>query len=78
MIEEAADSHETVKTHTSIKGATSNFEGTAADTVNTKAAISVAMESENTLTNIDEEQNLDRATAAQLAKIVQFLLNIED
>ena len=36
------------------------------------------MESENTLTNIDEEQNLDRATAAQLAKIVQFLLNIED
>ena len=78
MDEAAADSHETVKMHTGTKSATSNFEGTAADTVNTKAAISVAMESENTLTNIDEEQNLDRATAAQLAKIVQFLLNIED
>jgi hypothetical protein len=36
------------------------------------------MKSDNTLTNIDEEQGLDRATAEQLAKIVQFLLNIED
>jgi hypothetical protein len=30
------------------------------------------------LINIDEEQNLDRATAKQLAKIIDFLLNIED
>jgi hypothetical protein len=30
------------------------------------------------LINIEEEQTLDRATAAQLAKIVEFLLNIED
>jgi hypothetical protein len=36
------------------------------------------MESDNTITKIDEEQQLDRATSEQLAKIVQFLLNIED
>jgi len=36
------------------------------------------MESTNVILNIDEEQNLDRATAEQLAKIIEFLLNIED
>jgi hypothetical protein len=36
------------------------------------------MESSNPLINLEEEQNLDRATAAQLAKIIEFLLNIED
>ncbi len=58
--------------------ATSNFEAKLIDTVNTKVVIGVGMKSDNTLTNIDEEQGLDRATAEQLAKIVQFLLNIED
>jgi hypothetical protein len=36
------------------------------------------MESTHDILNIDEEQNLDRATAEQLAKIIEFLLNIED
>jgi hypothetical protein len=36
------------------------------------------METNNTLTNIDEEQRLDLPTAKQLARIVEFLLNIED
>jgi len=60
------------------EGATSNFEASGVDTVNTKVVIGVGMKSDNTLTNIDEEQGLDRVTAEQLAKIVQFLLNIED
>jgi hypothetical protein len=30
------------------------------------------------LINIDEEETLDRATAQRLAKIIEFLLNIED
>ncbi len=36
------------------------------------------MESEKIIVNIEEEAVLDRATAEQLAKIVEFLLNIED
>ncbi len=36
------------------------------------------MQTDNALINIDKEQNLDRATAEQLAKIIEFLLNIED
>ena len=36
------------------------------------------MQTDNALTNIDEEQTLDLPTAKQLAKIVEFLLNIED
>jgi len=64
--------------HFRQEGATSNFEAKGVDTVNTKVVIGVGMKSDNTLTNIDEEQGLDRATAEQLAKIVQFLLNIED
>jgi hypothetical protein len=36
------------------------------------------METDNDIINIDEEQSLDRATAEQLAKIIEFLLNIED
>ncbi len=36
------------------------------------------METDNALVNIEEEQILDIATAKQLARIVEFLLNIED
>ncbi len=36
------------------------------------------MQTDNVLINIDEEQILDIATAKQLARIVEFLLNIED
>jgi hypothetical protein len=36
------------------------------------------METDNNIENIDEEQGLDRITAEQLAKIVEFLLNLED
>lgn len=70
--------HETVKTSTLQTSDTSNFEVKKADSVITTAAIPVAMQSEKTIVNIDEEQNLDRATAEQLAKIIQFLRNIED
>jgi hypothetical protein len=30
------------------------------------------------LINIDEEEDLDQVTAERLAKIIEFLLNIED
>ncbi len=36
------------------------------------------MQTDNSLTNIEEEQTLDTATAKQLARIVEFLLNLED
>ncbi len=36
------------------------------------------MQADTTLINIEEEQRLDRVTAEQLAKIIEFLLNIED
>jgi len=36
------------------------------------------MRSENTPAKIDEEQILDEETARQLARVVEFLLNIED
>jgi hypothetical protein len=36
------------------------------------------METDNTPDNIEEEQVLDHVTAEQLAKIVEFLLNLED
>jgi len=49
-----------------------------ADIVITKRAPPVVMQTDNALINIDKEQNLDRATAEQLAKIIEFLLNIED
>jgi hypothetical protein len=58
--------------------ATSNFEVHARDIVITKAANRKAMQTDNALTNIDEEQILDIATAKQLARIVEFLLNIEN
>jgi hypothetical protein len=57
---------------------TSNFEVKARDIVITKAANRKAMQIDNALINIDEEQILDVATAKQLARIVEFLLNIED
>jgi hypothetical protein len=36
------------------------------------------MQIDKSLVNIDEEQVLDVATAKQLARIVEFLLNLED
>ena len=44
----------------------------------TKATNTLHMVIPISLINIEEEQNLDRATAKQLAKIIDFLLNIED
>jgi hypothetical protein len=57
---------------------TSNFEVKVGDIVITKGANRVVMETDNPLVDIDEEQSLDRATAKELARIVEFLLNIED
>ena len=74
----AINLHKNVKLHKLQTMPTSKFEVVALDTVITKAAIGVAMESDNKIINIDEEQDLDRVTAEQLAKIVQFLLNLED
>jgi hypothetical protein len=36
------------------------------------------MKTDSVLINIEEEENLDKAKAEQIAKIVAFLLNIED
>lgn len=36
------------------------------------------MQIDNTIINIDQEDHLDCITAEQLAKIVEFLLNLED
>lgn len=58
--------------------ATSNFEVQARDIVITKAVNKKAMQADIALTKIDEEQILDVATAKQLARIVEFLLNLED
>ncbi|MCL2358191.1 hypothetical protein [Candidatus Bathycorpusculum sp.] len=49
-----------------------------ADSVNTKAAYTTTMQTDNLLLNIDEEQVLDHATAKQLGRIIAFLLNIEE
>jgi hypothetical protein len=58
--------------------ATSNFEVNFRDIVITKAAYRESMQADKSLVNIDEEQILDDATARQLARIVEFLLNLED
>jgi hypothetical protein len=58
--------------------ATSNFEVHLRDTVIAKAANREAMQTENAIINIDEDQSIDVPTAKQLARIVEFLLNIED
>jgi hypothetical protein len=58
--------------------ATSNFEVHANKIVITKAANSSFMVTHIPLINIDEEESLDRTTAERLAKIIQFLMNIED
>ncbi len=50
----------------------------ARDIVITKASNRVTMQAENAPTKIEEEQVLDDETAKQLARIVEFLLNIED
>jgi hypothetical protein len=57
---------------------TSNFEVRVRDTVIAKAANKKAMQTEHTIINIDEDQNIDSPTAKQLARIVEFLLNLED
>jgi hypothetical protein len=36
------------------------------------------MQSEKPLVNLEAEQNMDNATVKQLAKIVEFLQNIEE
>jgi len=36
------------------------------------------MQTENAIINIDEDQNVDIVTAKQLARIVEFLLNLDD
>ncbi len=36
------------------------------------------MQTDNALINIDEEHSIDLPTAKQLARIVEFLLNLED
>ncbi|MCW4000524.1 MAG: hypothetical protein NWE93_09815 [Candidatus Bathyarchaeota archaeon] len=74
----AANLHLAVKSSGMRAGATSKFEVTKADTVNTKATHRLAMQSKNTIENIDEEQQLDRITAEQLARIIEFLRNLED
>ena len=59
-------------------GATSNFEVKPGDIVKAEGVIEVTMQTDNTLVDIDAEEHLDRVTAEQLAKIVEFLLNLED
>jgi hypothetical protein len=44
----------------------------------TKAANMLVMQSENVPSRIDDEQVLDGETARQLARVIEFLLNIED
>ena len=70
--------HENVKTLTEHFTATSNFEVPGIIIVITTAANRLVMVTDIPLINIDEEENLDRATAERLAKIIEFLLNIED
>jgi hypothetical protein len=36
------------------------------------------METDNVLAKLEEEHSLDRSTAEQLGKIIEFLLNIEE
>jgi len=57
---------------------TSNFEVNSGDIVIAQGGVLLPMESNNILVNLEEDQCLDRATAEQLAKIVEFLLNLED
>jgi hypothetical protein len=62
----------------SKSAATSNFEVNSGDIVIAQGGILLPMESNNLLVNLEEDQCIDRATAQQLAKIVEFLLNLED
>jgi hypothetical protein len=48
------------------------------DIVIALAAILLAMKSDNQIINIEDEHCLDRAKAQQLAKIVEFIPNLED
>jgi len=38
----------------------------------------MTMQTDKSLVNLEDEQILDVATAKQLARIVEFLLNLED
>jgi len=40
--------------------------------------IAVTMKTDDIIVNIDEEESLDQATIEQLAKIMEFLRNLED
>jgi hypothetical protein len=70
--------HKNVKTLSYEFLATSNFEVQARDIVITKVTNTLAMVTAIPLMNIEEEQNIDSATAKQIVKIIEFLLNIED
>ena len=59
-------------------GNTSNFEVSPGDIVIARVCVLLHMESKDLPVNLEEDQCLDRATAQQLAKIVEFLLNLED
>ncbi len=48
------------------------------DIVIAKATNRTAMQTDHLIINIDEEQSIDLPTAKQLARIVEFLLNLED
>jgi hypothetical protein len=70
--------HESVKLSLDDFIVTSKFEVAANIIVITKAANSLHMPNIIPLKNIEEEQNTDRYTVQQIAKIMQFLRNIED
>jgi hypothetical protein len=50
----------------------------ARDIVIAKVVNREAMQTDTVIINIDEEQSVDLPTAKQLARIVEFLLNLED
>ncbi len=49
-----------------------------ADSVKAKVSNTSAMQTDNPLLNIDEEQALDLITAKQIGRIIEFLLNLEE
>lgn len=70
--------HESVKLSRDDFFITSKFEVGANIIVITKAANTLHMPNTIPLKNIEEEQKTDRYTVQQIAKIMQFLRNIED
>jgi hypothetical protein len=57
---------------------TSKFEVLVSIIVITKAVNTLRMVNAIPLKNIEEEQKIDRATVIQIAKIMEFLRDIED